>query len=219
MRSLLSISLLAGCIVVAHPGPARSDVSVGVSITDGSLSGFHLAIGEFYEAPHKEVVVLQEKNVSDDELPVVYFLARRAQVSPLAILKLRLGGSSWMEISLHLGLSADMYYVPVEGSPGPPYGKALGHFKKHKKSKWNTIRLSDVDIVNLVNLQFVSQHYGYSPTEVIKQRGAGKSFRHISHGIEKSRTLSKVSAKPTNKGLKHKAKSPSKGKGKGKSNR
>lgn len=210
MRSIRLLSLIVASLVVTNPGQAMSDVSVGVSISDGELKGFYLAVGDFYEAPHKEVIALKGKNIPDDEIPVVYFLARRAHVAPAAIIKLRLGGSSWMEISLHFGLAADIYHVSVEGSHGPPYGKALGHFKKHKKKDWHTIRLSDRDIVNLVNLQFVSAHYGYSPDEVIKQRGSGKSFIRIGHEIEKRRTLSKAPAERKKKF--GRGKSPSKGK-------
>lgn len=212
MRSIRLLSLLVACLVVSNPSQVVSDVSVGVSISDGELKGFHLAVGEFYEAPHKEILALRAMDIPDDELPVVYFLARRAHVAPAVIIKLRLGGTSWMEIGLHFGLAADIFHVPVEGSPGPPYGKAFGHFKKHKKKDWHTIRLSDNDIVNLVNLQFVSQHYGFSPDEVIKQRGSGKSFVRISHELVKRHTLSKAPAERKKKS--GKGKNPSKGKGK-----
>jgi hypothetical protein len=61
---------------------------------------------------------------------------------------------------------------------GPPYGKAWGHLKKSKKA-WKTARFSDAEVVNMVNLRFVSDHHGIPPSEVMKMRDAGKGFVEI----------------------------------------
>lgn len=168
--------LLAFLVVLSLGNPCKADVDVGVSIGDDGIKSFYLAIGDHYNVPEKDIIVVRKKSIPDDQLPIVYFLARKAGVSPEVIIKLRLGGKSWWEITVHFGLNAGIYYVPVKSNPGPPYGKAYGHFKNKKKAEWNKIILTDIEIINFVNLRFISEHYGYSPDEVIKMRANGKSF-------------------------------------------
>jgi hypothetical protein len=81
-----------------------------------------------------------------------------------------------MDITLQYGLSPKLYYVAFTEDPGPPYGKAWGHFKKHKKNKWNEIRLSDAEIVTCVNTRFLCDRYGYTPDEVVKLRQKGDGW-------------------------------------------
>lgn len=176
------------------PGSGRADVNFGLSIGDDGVKGFYLAVGDHYGVPEKEMVVIRQAKVSDEELPVIFFLARRTGAAPEAIIKLRLGGKSWMDISLRLGLDAEAYYVPVKHNPGPPYGHAYGHFNKKAKKQWREIRLNDADIVNFVNLRFVSDYYGYSPDEIIKMRENGKSFVAINAEVKKNKAKARAKA-------------------------
>ncbi|OGC93430.1 MAG: hypothetical protein A2W25_02320 [candidate division Zixibacteria bacterium RBG_16_53_22] len=196
---------------------ARSDVEFGLSADDGGLREFHLAVGDFYRVPEKEVVVVRERRIPDEELPVVFFLASRARVGPGVIVGLRLDGRSWMDIALYYGLGADIFYVDARAD-GPPYGRALGYYKNKPKKEWKYIRLADDDIVNLVNLSFISKHYGYSPNTVIKMRSQGKGFiainsdaKHGKIGKESKGGVKQAKAKEGPKG-----KSKSKGESKSK---
>ena len=66
----------------------------------------------------------------------------------------------------------------------------------------------DVDIVNLVNLKFMTKHYGYSPHKIIKMRANGEKFSKIGHKIKGGKNAK--SSKSHSK--KSKGKSKSKGK-------
>lgn len=190
----------------------RADVDIGLSIGDGGIKGFYLAIGEHYKVPEKQIVVVRDKKIPDEELAVVFFLAQRARVAPDVVIKLHLGGKSWMEISAHFGLTAEIFYVPVKRAPGPPYGKAYGHFKNKKKNQWGTIKLTDTEVVNFVNLKFISEHYGYSPDDVIKMREKGNSFVAINAEVKKNKGQEKK--KSGQLATKEKPKDKDKGKGK-----
>jgi hypothetical protein len=94
---------------------------------------------------------------------------------------MRLHGDSWWDISVRYGLGADVYYVPVAVvHSGPPYGRAYGHYKK-PKNQWNTIALTDSDIVNLVELRFMSEHYHVAPERIVELRERDVDFVTI-HG-------------------------------------
>ena len=91
-----------------------------------------------------------------------------------------------MDISARFGISAGVFHVPVREAFGPPFGRALGHFKNTKRSEWGTIRLSDADVVCLVNLKFLSAHHKSSPEAVIKLQRKADGFVKL-HGRAKAR--------------------------------
>lgn len=168
-------------------GSSQAGVDAALSIEDGRISSFYLSIGDHYRVPEDEIIVVKKKHIPDDELAVVFYLSRRAAVSPVTIIDLRLSGMTWMEITMRFNLTAEIFYVSIEKASGPPYGKAHGYFKNRRRSEWKTIRLGDVDIVNLVNLRFISEHYGLTPDEVARMREQGQSFIAINDKVKQNK--------------------------------
>jgi hypothetical protein len=103
----------------------------------------------------------------------------------VVIVDMRLRGMSWMDITLHYGLGPEIYYVPVAVvHDHPPYGRAYGYYKKHRHhDDWRRIHLRDADIVNQVNLKFMTEHYRYSPEKVMQYRDKGRRFPVINREI------------------------------------
>ncbi len=142
----------------------------------------------------------------------MFFLAKHCFVSPGIIIRHRREGMSWMDICLKYGVTAEIFLVDFKRTPGPPYGKAWGQFKKKKKKDWKSIRLTDIDIINIVNLKFISAQYGYSPSEIVKMRGRGDSFVKIHNRLKRAgEHKSKLAGPPPNT-------KPNKPKAKGKRN-
>ena len=179
MRTIMA--MVFAMILVGWGSGVRADVDLGISVDDGGIREFHMAVGDFYGYPEREVVVVRQRNIPDDELPVVFFLSSRARVAPDIIISLRLGGKSWLDITHQYNMGAEIFYVPAPVVSGPPYGRALGYYKNQPREKWKSIKLNDADVVNLVNLQFVSKHYGCSYDDIIKVRSEGKGFVAINH--------------------------------------
>jgi hypothetical protein len=168
----VSVLVLGG--VIAAPGAdAQTAYRVSASVGD-----FHVAVSNYYQVPEREVIVVRERRIPDEELPVVFFIAQRAHVPPARIVDMRLRGSSWWDISVRYGLNADVYYVPVAVRTGPPYGRAYGHYKK-PRNEWRTLVLTDADIVNLVELRFMSEHYHVAPERIIEMRDRNVDFVSI----------------------------------------
>jgi len=166
---------------------AGAGVDLGISIGEEGVRSFYLSVGDYYRVPEREVIIIRERGIPYEEMPVVLFLAGRAHVAPGVIVDLRLRGMSWMDITFHYGLSPEIYYVPLRTAPGPPYGRAYGYYKKWPRKEWKKVRLGDNDVVNLVNLKFASEHYGCSPEEVIKMRSGGRNFVEINEEIKKGK--------------------------------
>ncbi len=101
-------------LVLGTASAQDRNVNLGISVADGRLQSFYLAIGDYYRVPEVEVVAVKQRyRLPDEELPVIYFLAARAQVAPSVILGFRTRGMSWLDITFHYGLTPEIYYVPV----------------------------------------------------------------------------------------------------------
>jgi hypothetical protein len=183
----LVILITAIICLSGSSGYAQSRVDIGATITDEGLRGFFLSVGDYYRVPEREVVVVRDRGIPYYESPVVFYVAHMAHVTPEVIMDLRLSGRSWMDITLRFGLSPEIYYVPVQTDPGPPYGHAYGYYKKRPRKEWRKIRLSDDDVVNLVNLRFTSEYYGYKPDDVMRMRSSGKNFMSIHDDIRREK--------------------------------
>ncbi|MGE5844026.1 MAG: hypothetical protein ACM32K_03915, partial [Syntrophaceae bacterium] len=175
MKKIIILFIAAMFLMPAASVSAQS-VSTGISISNGELQSFYLAVGDYYRVPESRVAyVKQHYHVHDEELPVVFFLASRAHVDPQVIIDLRYRQRmSWLNITFHYGLTPEIYYVPVQ-RVGPPYGNAYGHYKKHGKD-YRKVVLADADVVNLVNLRFMSEYYGVAAEVVMDRRGKGERF-------------------------------------------
>ncbi|MCH9024690.1 MAG: hypothetical protein IH931_05080 [candidate division Zixibacteria bacterium] len=212
-------ALLLTLLMTAAVGSA-ADISFGLSADQDGLKSFYLSIGEHYKAPETEIIIVRKYNIPDDEMPVVFFISRHGDVDAGLVVKLRSEGKSWFEISAQFGVSPDVYYVSFANDPGPPYGKAWGHYKNKKRKDWKKIHLSDGDVVNFVNIKFMSERYGYTPDEIVKMRGKKQGFVNLNakvkkHKHEKQRKA-KLQANSKKPGISAPDKNKSKGKGKGK---
>ncbi len=154
---------------------------------DGGSQRYYLGVSEYYEVSESDVVAVEKRSIPDEDIPVVFFIARRANVAPAQVIDMRSQGASWMDISLHFGVDPDAYYIPLEDVSGP-YGRAYGYYRERPRNEWKSIRLSDDDIVNFVNLRFVSEHYNYDAHDVMKMRADGKNFVTIHNQIRTEKT-------------------------------
>ncbi len=191
----LTFGILFSMLLLASVSAFAGDQAKSSANDDSSIRQYYLAVGKFFNVPERAVTTIKKKGVSDEELAVVFFIAERAGVKPAPVMELRALNKSWLDITIHFGLSPEIYYVPVTVDPGPPYGKAYGYFKKHPREEWKKIQLSDAEIVNLTNLRLFSKLYGVSPEEVIKWRAEGKHFAQVNHHAKKWQDEKKAEAK------------------------
>ena len=183
MRQSARVLLVMGALFV----PDRVDAQTPFSVS-AQVGNFHVAVANYYQVPQREVIVLRERRIRDDELPVVLFIAQRASVTPATIVDMRLRGMSWWDISVRYGIRPEVYYVPVVVTPGPPYGKAWGHYKKKPRKQWDTIVLADDEVVNLVHVRFLSDYYDVPPERVIEVRGHHPDYVAVNYQVARGRS-------------------------------
>ncbi len=215
MREIGLILIVISTLLVCPIAKTDASFDIGVSIGDEGLRGFYLSVGDYYRVPEREVVIVRERGIPAQEIPVVLFIAKRVNVAPTTIINLRLGGSSWLNIMLRFGIGPEVLYVPVKGVYGPPYGKAYGYYKNKPRKEWHSIVLADDDVINLVNLKFVSDYHGFPPEEVIRMRSKGKNFVVIDNEVKKGKKEKSEKGKNnSNIGNEKKYNGKSKGQGK-----
>jgi len=185
---VLSVVIAVPCVTgLPAFALAATEWNVGISGDGKGIEGFHVSVGEYYRVPEREVTVVHRRGIAEEELPVVFFLSQRAHVPPNVIVNMRLRHMSWMDITLHFGLSPEIYYVPVDVAHHPPHGRAYGYYHNHPRHTWKQLRMSDHDIVDQVNLRFLSNHYGYAPERIMRYRGEGRSFIAIEQDVRREK--------------------------------
>ncbi len=162
--------------VAALSPPARADSSFEFLFSSSSVSNdnqyfLHLAVGN-YGYPRTVIEpVLPRLHYVEADLPVVLFLARTSGRPIAFIVSLREGGASWSVIFTRCGVAYDVLFADISRDPGPPYGKAWGHWKKNPKR----LRLSDKEIVGLVQIQTAHRVTRASVFDIARASGQGKS--------------------------------------------
>ncbi|HOL45403.1 MAG TPA: hypothetical protein PK100_02925 [Candidatus Saccharicenans sp.] len=207
-------------ILELFSGPAplsAQNVNLGVSFADSRLLGFYFSISKYFNVPSETVIDIRSRyRLADEDLPVVFFIAKQARVEPSLIINLRLKGLSWWDISVQFGLNPEIFFVPVTVVKiGPPYGKAYGYYRHyHGQKKWGEVILSDEDIINLVNLKFIADTQQVEPERIMEMRARGLGFVDIHESIQMQKN--KGQGRDKGKTEEQKDKSEKKGKGKNK---
>lgn len=172
--TLLSTALAALALV---PGALAPGALAGQEVAVVAREAYFRAVGDHFQVSAQEVAIVGDWDLQPDEVPVVLFLARMAGVSPDALVGLRRSGRAWMDISDRFGLDAGAFHLPLpEGAPLGGLDRAFGEFRGRPAREWNRIRLTDAEIVALVNLRVLSAQAGTSPLQILRSREETGSF-------------------------------------------
>lgn len=136
--------------------------------TPPPLGDLHRAVHETLGLPEPAIVRLLDRGLPEPELPAVGWIAHQTGAPVERIANLRRGGMPFVDIALHLGSGPEIFYVPFDADPGPPYGKAWGYYRNRPRANWRAIRLADVDVVHLSHLKLMSRHYGVPAARVVE---------------------------------------------------
>ncbi len=139
---------------------------------EASRETYLRAVADHFGASEREVSVLARWGLSAEEIPVVLYLADRAGVSPDVVVAQRRRGTEWMEIARGLSVHAGDFHVRIDG-PAGFLSAAYQRFGEVAASAWSGVRLTDPEVVGLVNVRFLSRSLGMPAGEVVRGLGAG----------------------------------------------
>ena len=137
------------------------------------------------------------------------FISKHSGASLNSIFDLRRKGLGWWDISVRLGVPMDAWFPTVRHDPGPPYGKAYGHYKKHRKNP-SAANLTDADVANLVAVRMLHEYYSVPIEVAMEARASGRALNALMSD-EYGKRHGKKPASPGNS----KSKSKSKGNNRG----
>ena len=177
-KSRIALVLLSAAWVwalAASPATAGVDIDFGANVRVGDNTDLFFNISSRYFDRDRRVVDMWGPRFSNpDDLAVFFFLVQQSGRSPDVIFALRKQRLSWWDVGARCGVPRDVWFVPVETDPGPPYGKAYGYWKKNRKQPSSHWRLTDADARNLVAVRVIHDYYGVPPEVAMRLRASGR---------------------------------------------
>ena len=171
-RRLLPVLML---LLLAPGARARAatfyDVSLGLDVGDDARLFLNVTNDYFAPPPAVATRLVQRCPRPENDYPVILLLARASHRPPDEILQLWLSNRSWADIMFELRVPPSILFAGLSRDPGPPYGKAWGHYKGFRGK--DRFEISDRDVVELAKLQVASGYYRVSPYAVIGERQRG----------------------------------------------
>jgi len=132
-----------------------------------------------YPAPREYVQeIFYEMPYPDRDYPVLAFIAHHADVDIRVVWSYRQQRYSWFEVMAHYGVRPDALFCELPRAPGPPYGKAWGHWRKHH-NRMKPRYVNDDDVRYWVGIRTVSAYSGLSVTTAWERHEAGERIPHI----------------------------------------
>jgi len=197
MKKLIMLSVYFGLVVLVSNSYLDAGVNVNINLGGSESANYYRSIADYHRVSEKDVYFVRQRGIPDEELPVIFYLASLAAVAPSIVAdEYRRPGITLNDLTRIFGLNPEIYHYPVKTRvDGPPYGKAYGYYRNKPKKEWKNIRLSNTDIINLVNLRFISESRGVDPEDIIKRRAGGKSFLLIDDDIGKGKSKSQAGKK------------------------
>ena len=221
LKFLSSAVIALVAISAVPPALAGFDIDFGAAVQLNDRTDLFFRISSrYFDQDRSTITRLAARYQDPDDLAVALFIRRESGRSFDELYFLRERGLSWWEISVRVGVPVERWYVQVERDPGPPYGKAYGYWKKHRRNP-QRITLSDVQCRDLVALRIAHEYYGVPVDVAMAWRSEG-DVRHVMTERYWDRHTSRAHGSSSDDGGSDEkghgpGKHPGKGKGKGKS--
>ena len=178
---ILSASFVALATVLATPASrAGVDVSFGVNAPLGNDGNLFFSISSrYFDRQPQMVNAWGRQYPNPDDLAVFLQICSQSHQSPNVVSNYRRQGMSWYDVGVRVGLPVEVWYVPVDRDPGPPYAKPYKHYKKHKHDPEYVVRLSDRQVRDLVAVRMAHEYYGVAPEVAMDWRRGGSNVEAI----------------------------------------
>lgn len=164
-----AVFLFAICMATVAPVAAQDPAAARVD--------YFGAVAAFFNLPPNEIAILGDWELPADEIPVVLFMARRAGVSPEALVALRDSGYGWSALAERYRVLASALHVPIRDDAATGrLESAYALFRSTPVADWSTIRLTDDAIIALVNVRVISQSLRLPAERVIAEMSSASSF-------------------------------------------
>jgi hypothetical protein len=157
-RSTLLLVLLAG-----WPATARSQVGAS------DIDDYYRAVSEYFQVGLEEVRIISEWRVATEDVPVVFFLSRRAGISADATAAERARGSTWRGLMRRYGIRVSDVHLPFSsGANLSGLTQLYSRMEATPRGAWNRLEVSDDEIATLINVRMLSSALGVTPARIME---------------------------------------------------
>jgi hypothetical protein len=178
VRCKVLLVVLVAVLLLAPQAKAGLDVQFGAAVNvNDNTSLFFGVSSRYFDREPRVVETWSQRVPNPDELSVLMFLSTRSGRNPDAVFALRRAGLSWWDVSIRLGVPADVWFVPVSRQPGPPYGKAYGHWKHGRDNR--AYRVDDRTCRDLVAVRVMHEYYGIPVDRAMDMRRDGRRIDRL----------------------------------------
>ena len=146
--NMIITTVIALFILAAIPikTDAQPRISFGLEFGRPYVNRYYVSLGEYYEVPYRDVCLMHEAGVVDDDIPMILYIYTNSHYSLRHIYSLRLRGASWEQLSSWCGVPLYRDHYNVYGyRNGPPYGNAYGYYRHGPGKQWSERRFSGDD--------------------------------------------------------------------------
>jgi len=134
-------------------------------------------MGDYFEVGMDEVAIMGDWGLAPQDLPVVFFLSRRAGISTDATAAERARGSSWLGLMRRYGVRVSAVHLPFSaGAELGSLASLYGRMEATPRGAWNRLDLTDVEIVTLVNARMLAAALGVPPASIVQAAEAAGSM-------------------------------------------
>lgn len=142
-----------------------------------ALEAYTRLASAHFQVSQNEVALLAEERIQPDEVAVVLRISQVSGISPTALIALRRSGESWMGIARRYGMGASSFHEPVPaGAIEDRTRRAMAAYGDTPATSWDSIQLTDDEVVTLVNLRMLTRELGVSHAQVLTARSQAGSY-------------------------------------------
>lgn len=200
MKRFVWAAMAASAFFIGAPAQAGVDITFGADVPIGDDGQLFLAISSrCFDQEPRVIRDYAPRFTSPEDMAVALFISQHSGKPIEAIFKLRQGGIPWWDVGVRVGLPEQVWFVPVSHHPGPPFGKAWGHWKKHQADHHYAMRFDDDDARNWVAVRMMHEYYGIPVEKAMEFRARGVDVRSLMvheyrnrHGEGKEKHKNKV---------------------------
>jgi len=185
MRMLARATTIVAALALVLATPATAALNVNLDFLwnpdPDNETQVYLHVANTAWAPPRDQVraVYPRMKAPETDYPVLLFIASEARVSLVAVWDLRSKGLPWAQVMVKLGVPPERIFVEMPRDPGPPYGKAYGHWKNHQKGE---VVVTDDDVFYWTNIRSMARYFHVEPATVVEWRGSGRTWKTVAAG-------------------------------------
>ncbi len=160
-------------------------IAIGQTVGEREATDYKNALSQYYAQDIAVVNEMSDNGIALEEIPVILFIAQETELPTNKVVTLYKGGQSWENIVNNNNSDLCIFYFSITSDLNSKvYLPIFNKFKGFNSEAVEPMVLSNKEIFDVVNLQFITKHYDFNVFEIMAMRDYGKSFTRINADVK-----------------------------------